>query len=209
MGKEQFNKEKLNPKNATGIILAGGRSSRMGENKAFLKIKEDKMIDSIVKLFNEIFYETIVVTKQPELYNYLDAKVITDIIPKRGPLCGIHAGLSTAKTEYSFIVPCDMPFLKSQLIELVVSESPGYEVVVPQIDNYLQPLHAVYSKKCIKPIENCLEQDVFKIIAFYPWVKINFLGENKLNLICNQEELNKVFFNVNTKHDLERARKLK
>ncbi|MDW7674597.1 MAG: molybdenum cofactor guanylyltransferase [Bacillota bacterium] len=200
-----------NTKELTGIILAGGLNSRMGTNKAFLQVVDGQpIIDSIVELFSSLFKETIVVSNQVEIYKYLGVKVVPDIILKKNPLCGIHAGLMAAETNNSFIVPCDMPFLQPDLIKLLVSEvnEDKYDVVVPQIDSYLQPLHAIYSKKCIKPIEKCLVEDIKKVIALYPWVKVNYVGETKMNKVCTKEELDKVFLNVNTKEELEKAREM-
>lgn len=196
------------PREATGIILAGGKNSRMGQNKAFLSVKkEQKMIEFTVELFNSIFQEVIIVSNEPELYHYLGVEVISDIIPQRGPLSGIHAGLTKAKHKYSFIVPCDMPFLEHGLIRLLLDEAPGYDVVVPQIENYLEPLHAVYNKSCLGQIEKCLAENIRKVYAFYPWVKVNFVGENKLNKVA-VNNLDKVFLNVNTQAELDLAKQI-
>ncbi|MGF7185890.1 molybdopterin-guanine dinucleotide biosynthesis protein A [Desulfitispora alkaliphila] len=191
---------------ATGVILSGGKNSRMGRNKAFLTLDEKKsFIEKAVDTFNQVFDETIIVTNEPNKYENLKAKVVTDIIPQKGPLSGIHAGLVTAQNDYAFTIACDMPFVNRSLIELLVSEAPGYEIVVPQMGNYLQPLHAVYHKKCIKPIEQCLKENIKKIIAFYPWVKINFVSEEKMKSVT---DLDKVFFNVNDLQTLEKAKEL-
>ncbi len=198
----------LSSNQVTGVILSGGRSSRMGQNKAFLSVSNQSMIEAQVALFNQLFAETIVVSNEPELYQYLGVKVIKDIIPRKGPLSGMHAGLTEAQNQYSFIVPCDMPFLQADLIRLLISEAPGYDVIVPQIDDYLQPLHSIYHKRCIQPIENCLRDDVFKIIAFYPWVKVKFVGEKKMNSICSREQLEQIFMNINTQKDLDYAKKI-
>jgi len=195
-------------KDVTGIILAGGRNSRMGKNKAFLSVNNnEKIIEQIVELFQQLFHETIIVSNEPELYHYLNVQVTTDIIPRKGPLSGIHAGLVKASTQYSFVVPCDMPFLQAGLIKLLVEKVSGYDVAVPQIGEYLQPLHAVYSKNCLHHIENCFKNDIAKVFALYPWVKVNFVGETKLSSVISNGSLDQVFFNVNTQEELEKAKK--
>jgi molybdopterin-guanine dinucleotide biosynthesis protein A len=199
--------EKLTTKEVSGIILAGGRSSRMGKNKAFLTVDNNqKIIEGIIELFQELFQETIIVSNEPELYEYLGVPVTTDIIPRQGPLSGIHAGLVKAGTQYSFVVPCDMPFLQANLIKLLVEEAVGFDVAVPQIGKYLQPLHAVYSKNCLEHIEKCLNNNIVKVFALYPWVKVNFVGESKLSSAINNGSLDQVFFNINTQEELEQAK---
>ena len=190
---------------ASAIVLAGGKSTRMRTNKALLEIDREQMIEVVVKKLKPIFHDLLVVTNEPDLYSNLGVRLVRDIILGQSPLCGMHAGLISAKYEYSFVVACDMPFIEPSLIKYLVSESRGYDVVVPQIDDYLQPLHAVYSKKCIAPIQDCLEHDIKKVLALYHQVRVKFIGMNRLPV---QADLEKVFFNVNTPEDLKKARDL-
>lgn len=189
-------------KNVSGIILAGGKSSRMGTNKALIKFGTNSLIENTVNLFKEIFKEVIIVSNEPELYQDLKIKVIKDIIPA-GPVSGIHAGLVEAQNFYSFFTACDMPFLHKQLIEKIVEESQGYDVAVPKMGEYFEPLFAVYSKNCIQPIEEDLQNGICQIINFYPKVKVKHIDQEVINSIVNP---NKVFFNVNTKEDLLKAK---
>lgn len=190
---------------ATGIILAGGKNSRMGENKAFLKVGKKKIIDRLVEKLKKDLEQVIIVTNERACYDYLEVDVISDIIPGMGPLSGIHAGLKNARYEHALVMACDMPFVEGELGLLLMEEATGFDVVVPQIGEHLQPLFAVYAKNCIKPIEDCLKNSIYKVAAFYPQVKVNYVSEEKIAALSDIE---KVFINVNTPKDLERARSI-
>ena len=190
-------------KNASAIILSGGKSSRMQVNKAFVTINHQLMIVVAIKKLQPLFTEIIVVTNNPEDYIGLGVKMTSDLIPGQGPLGGIQAGLIAATNHYSFVMACDMPFVEPALITYLVGESQDVDVVVPQMGNYFEPLHAVYSKNCLEPIAACLERGVYKVFAFYDQVKVNYVGLERLTSLVDP---NKVFFNVNTPADLDQAR---
>ncbi|MHB1126493.1 MAG: molybdenum cofactor guanylyltransferase [Bacillota bacterium] len=187
---------------ATGIILSGGKNTRMGVNKAFLDLGQGKIIEGTVKKLKGLFPEVIIVTNDHQHYRYLDTKIISDIIPGMGPLSGIHAGLEASKTHINFIIACDLPFMETELVRYMVGQAPGYDVVVPQMGDYLQPLHAVYCKTCLPPISRCLQQGISKVIAFYHQIRIKYIGETQLEKFCHP---NLNFYNVNTPDELSKA----
>jgi len=197
---------------ASGIILAGGKNSRMGANKALLTIGNSTFIQGTVHSLRQFCTEVIVVTNEPDRYQGLGVKVTEDIIPNKGPLSGVHAGLTVSANFHNFVVACDMPFLDWTLGKYMVDKINGLDVLIPRSGEYLQPLHAVYSKNCIRPIEKCLKQekcitqDILKVIAFYPEVKVGYLDEEDIRGLANLEQ---VFFNVNTPEDLKKARAIK
>ncbi|AKX95016.1 putative molybdenum cofactor guanylyltransferase [Moorella thermoacetica] len=184
---------------AGGIILAGGKSSRMGTNKALLPVGAKTMIETIISVLRPLFPEIIVVTNEPELYQHLEVRLVKDIIPAKGPLSGIHAGLSVSPYKYNFVVACDMPFIEPKLISYMVEHADGYDVVVPRAGEYLEPLHAVYSKNCIPFIEDCLKKNVTKIIAFYPEIRLYCLD---VEVLRRFGDVTRMFFNLNTPADL-------
>ncbi|MBE3581881.1 MAG: molybdenum cofactor guanylyltransferase [Thermoanaerobacteraceae bacterium] len=188
---------------AGGIALAGGKSSRMGTNKALLSVGRETMLGTIVSVLKSLFPETLVVTNEPELYRDLGVKLVGDIFPGMGPLGGIHAGLVVSSFWHNFVVACDMPFLEPGLIAYMLEQAEGYDVVVPRLGGYLQPLHAVYSKGCLPAIEDCLRKGVTKIIAFYPEVRVRYIEGEVLQRHGDPAE---IFFNINTPADLEWAR---
>lgn len=184
----------------TAIILAGGKSSRIGRNKALLKIENEVLIEQTVKKMKLIAEETILVTNQPELYSNLQIKCVTDEVKGKGPLGGLYSGLKSSTTWHNFIVACDMPFIEPDIIKYMFEEARDFDVVVPCIRNNLEPLHAIYSKNCIEPIEKCLFASQYRLVSFYPDVKVKYLTEHKLA----SYNLSKVFFNINTEEDFIR-----
>lgn len=190
---------------AAGIVLAGGKSTRMGTNKALLPLGQQSLLDTIVAVLRPLFAEIIVVSNTPELYQGLNVRLARDIVPDRGPLSGIHAGLMASPYRYNFVVPCDMPFLDPDLISHFLRQAPGYDVVVPRQGEYLQPLHAVYSRDCLAAIESCFRQGKYKTVAFYPLVKVRYIDVYDLEGFSGLE---RVFLNINTPDDLAEARRL-
>jgi len=188
-----------------GIVLAGGKSTRMGTNKALLPLGQQSLLDTIVATLRPLFAEIIVVSNTPELYQDLNVRLARDIIPDRGPLSGIHAGLTASPYRYNFVVPCDTPFLDPDLISHFFWQAPGYDVVVPRRGEYLQPLHAVYSRDCLAAIESCFRQGKYKTVAFYPLVKVRYIDVYDLEGFSG---LDRVFLNINTPADLAEARRL-
>ncbi|MEW8959661.1 molybdenum cofactor guanylyltransferase [Neomoorella humiferrea] len=189
---------------AAGIVLAGGKSTRMGTNKALLPLGQVSMLARVVAALRPLFSEIIVVTNTPELYQDLGTRLVTDVIPGRGPLSGFHAGLMYSPYRYNFIVACDMPFIDPGFISHLIKQAEGYDVVVPRLGEYLQPLHAVYSRECLKAVEECLREGQYKAFAFYPKVKVRYVDIDRLQGIDPE----RVFFNINTPKDLARARQL-
>lgn len=194
---------KINMLNASAIILAGGKSSRMKVNKAFVTINQQKMIALVVEKLRLLFNEVIVVTNKPEDYSGLGVKTATDLVPGQGPLGGIQAGLIAASNQHSFVMACDMPFVEPALISYLVGESHDNDVVVPKIGDYIEPLHAVYSKDCLEKISECLDGGKHKVYSFYDQVKVKYVDLETLKILTNPE---KAFFNVNTPEDLARAK---
>ncbi len=187
---------------ASAVILAGGKNSRMGKEKAFLKIGNNVIIEQIIKKMSNHFEQIIIVTNKPSEYMYLKTDVVADIIPGFGPLSGIHTGLKTSRFDYSLFMACDMPFISTDLGKLLFEEAKGYDGAVPKIDSYYQPLFAVYSKRCVKPIELCMSKSMLKVTSFYPQVRINFVGPELINTI---DDVHNAFFNINTPKELEKA----
>lgn len=184
----------------TGVILAGGKSSRMGRNKAFLEVGGNRIINKTVSLFKSIFEEILLVTNTPEEYSDLDLRIVTDIYPGKGSLGGIYTGLFYSGCDYSFVASCDMPFLRKDLIEFLLSLKDGYDVIVPRLKDGYEPLHAVYSRKCLKPMGNMIKKNDLRIIGFYPEVKVRDVTEDELAAFISEPS---PFINVNTPEEYE------
>jgi molybdopterin-guanine dinucleotide biosynthesis protein A len=186
-------------KNITGIILSGGKSLRMGENKAFIKIGGIPIINRIHSLFENIFNEIIIVTNQTQLFAHFNAKIYSDLFPDRGVLAGLYTGLFFSSFPYSFCVACDMPFLKESVINYLIQMIDDCDVVVPRIRDGLEPLHAIYSKNCLDPIKKLIDEGKYKILEFYPMVRIKTIDQQALIPL---DPLMESFVNVNTRDQL-------
>ena len=194
--------------NFTGIILSGGRSLRMGENKAFIKIEGLPIIQRITSLFKQLFQEVIIVTNEPQLFRTLDSKIYVDIIPNKGALGGLYTGIYYSFFKYSFCVACDMPLINKSLVEFLIDNIKDVDVIVPRTMDGLQPLHALYSKNCLTPIKETIAQGKYKILDFYSRVKVRIVEEKDF---IHLDPSKASFINVNTPDELisiRRDRKL-
>jgi molybdopterin-guanine dinucleotide biosynthesis protein A len=187
----------------TGIILAGGKNLRMGKNKAFLEVNGERIIDRTKTLFLEIFDEVLLVTNSLPDYLDLNLRMIADLYPGKGALGGIYTGLFHASNSHAFVAACDMPFLNKSLIKHLADFSPGYDIVIPKTQDGLQPLHAIYSQKCLPFMEDLIRKDNLKIIDFFHRVKKREVStEEILPLDPNLTS----FLNVNTPEELARIK---
>lgn len=148
----------------TAVILAGGKSTRMKNNKALLPYSGELFIERIHRQLADIFDEVILVTNTPELYRFVPCRIVQDIFPGQGSLAGIHAGLTHSTTPYVFTVACDMPYLNPELIRLILSRKQGFDVVIPQSEGGFEPLHAVYGKGCLPAMEKALAEGSGRIV---------------------------------------------
>ena len=171
----------------------------MGENKAFIEIEGVPIIHRIHTLFKNLFPETIIVTNQKDLFSNLESRIYNDLLPQRGVLGGLYTGLFFSSFQYSFCVACDMPFLKEKVIEYLIKDIEGYDVIVPRTTDGLQPLHAIYSKNCLGPIKKVIEQEKFKILDFYPMVNVKIIEDEEFKSL---DPMGESFININTPEEL-------
>ncbi len=184
----------------TGIILAGGKNSRMGEPKAFLKIENRRLIDRTLDIYREIFAEIIIVTNDPLAYTeFSDAFIVTDIYKGKGALGGIYTGLFYSSHNYSFASACDMPFLSHDFIQYMTALAARHDIIVPEVAEGYQPLHAIYSKNCLTPIKRLITADKLKITGFYKEMRLLKVPEEKIKPFNHDGRL---FQNINTPEDL-------
>ena len=183
----------------TGIILSGGENSRMGVNKAFLTRDGERLIDRTVKIFKDLFREVILVTNDPLAYLDLDVQIVTDIYKKKKALDGIYTGLFYTSCDHAFVTACDMPFLNQRFIAYMMEQIRDYDIIVPQTADGLQPLHAIYSRKCLPAIKNLLLQDKLKVTGFYKGLKSLYIPEE---IIKTYDPEFRMFLNINTPEDV-------
>ncbi len=184
--------------NITAVVLAGGRSSRMGRNKAFLKLGHKTMIETIVESLQKIFRNVIVVTNTPEKYTMLNqVEFIQDIIDtkEKKSLIGLYSGLVASKTDYVFVTGCDMPFVNIEFIKYMIESIKDEDIVVPFCYDHYEPLYAIYGKRCIPGFKELIEKNKFKIIDIFKNLNVKEIQKSEIrkfdkNTLC--------FKNINT-----------
>ena len=195
----------------TSIILAGGRSSRLGREKLAEVIAGKSLIERAISSLSSLSQEILIVISQKQarsslsLYTYPEAKTVVDLYSGKGSLIGIYTGLTHSTNFLNLVVACDMPFLNLALLRYMVDISPGFDVVIPRIGDQMEPLHAVYSRNCIGPMEKLIEKGNLKITGFFDSVKVRYVEKEEQDRF-DPERLS--FFNINTEADLKRARTL-
>lgn len=191
----------------TGVILAGGLSTRYGgENKAFLRVGGVRIVDRLFGVFAQLFDEIIIVTNRPADFLEWNALIVADIFPVRSSLTGIHAGLFYASHPFAFFSACDTPFLKKEVVEAVLERTgPEVDLVIPQTSAGMEPLCAAYARGCLKPVEDHLRANKFKVQRALEKCRILEIPEARLRE--KDPELIS-FFNVNTPEDHARAEEL-
>lgn len=191
------------------IILAGGNNSRMEQNKALLKLNGESLIVRIINRIKEHFDKVLIISDS--LSSYADpvsnngVYLEKDLVKGRGPLGGIYSGLKTSSSFYNFFFACDLPFINPELVEFMKRESSGYDLTIPRTrEGYFHPLHAIYSKECLPPIEEQFKENIFKVANFFSKVKVNYIEEEEI------EKFNPYlsFYNINTREDYNKAKRL-
>ena len=192
----------------TVCIQAGGQSSRMGEDKALKTFLGRPLIQRVVDRLAPIADEMIVTTNRPDDYAFLNLRLFSDLKPDRGALGGLYTAIASAAHPMVAVVACDMPFASATLIEtmsrLLVEEEA--DVVIAKSAEGYEPLHAVYRRDtCLPAIESAIAADKWKVIAWFPQVKVRVLT---LEEIRSVDPNNLAFWNVNTPEEFAKAEEL-
>jgi molybdopterin-guanine dinucleotide biosynthesis protein A len=140
---------------ATGVILAGGQSRRMGRDKAFLPLGSRTLIEVVIARLREACADLLLVTNTPDAYRRFGLRMVPDALPHRQSLVGIYTGILEA-AQPAFVCACDMPFLSPPLVRHLVSLAGEADVVIPRHGGEYEPLHAVYTPACLEPIRRCI-----------------------------------------------------
>lgn len=183
----------------TGAVLAGGKSRRMGLDKPSIVVDGRQMIMYVVDALREAFSDILIVAKNADDFHVPGVRTIGDCIEGNGPLVGIYSALSVCKTPYCFVIACDMPCADSNLIRWMVTGCDGYDIFIPRLGSYLEPLFALYSRKCMAPIRDSLAKGDYRVRSVFSKVNIGYADETDIRAI--DPEL-RSFVNINTKEDL-------
>lgn len=190
--------------NISCAILAGGKSKRFdGQNKAFIEVGCKNNLEKLILLSDKLFLETLVISNIEEPYRkYTNIKIYSDIVKNIGPLGGLHSALTNAVGDAVFFFPCDMPFINQELVkkEIEVFNSTDCDIIIPRINNLIEPLHSICSVSVLVKLNKHLQNlENYSIRNFYNKAKVYYWD------LENNEENRRSFVNINTHHDLKKA----
>ena len=189
----------------TAIVLAGGKSLRLGRNKALETIQGKRLLEHVVDRLRPLASQLLIVTSEAQLNLPLpdQAKILVDIYADKGPLAGIYTGLLASKYSRSIVVGCDMPFLNTELLRFMAELSHGFDPVVPRLSQTMvEPLHAVYAKSCLDKIKAQLEHNQLEACTLLNTLHIRYIEREE----CQRFDPQLLsFLNVNNQSDLDQA----
>ncbi len=193
----------------SSIILAGGHSSRLSQDKCSLVLAGEGLLERLITRLTRLDSEVIVVLaqgqKEPCWSRPRQVKITTDTLSGRGPLMGIYSGLKLSQDPHNVVVACDMPFLNVNLLRYMMGLTAGFDVVIPRIGGLVEPLHAVYSRNCLAVMGRMLDEGNFKISNLLEMVKVRYVEESEIHSFDPQHLS---LFNINTPADVERAQQI-
>lgn len=182
---------------------------RLGQDKASETIGDRSLLERVVSRLASFDSDILIVSASertfPQLNGYPRLRTVADIYLNKGPLGGVYAGLKASDSFYNFVVACDMPFLNQALLRYMMQISAGFDLVVPRLGELVEPLHAVYSRACLAPIESLLRQGDLILRRLFALVEVRYVEAEEIDRFDPQHLS---FFNVNNEADMERAKKL-
>ncbi|OIO38879.1 MAG: hypothetical protein AUJ75_02150 [Candidatus Omnitrophica bacterium CG1_02_49_10] len=188
----------------TAAVLAGGRSSRMGEDKSLLKFGGRYLIEVLVERINPLFKRTFIVTNLPDSFSFLKIDKFNDLVKEpHSSLRGIYSAVELSDSEYTFVFACDMPFVNEKLIKYMISRYKGYDAVIPRSgERHFEPLHAIYAKRCTGHLKRQIGKGELEIKAAFKGLNICGIAPDEIRQF-DPDMLS--FFNINTKDDYAKA----
>jgi molybdopterin-guanine dinucleotide biosynthesis protein A len=187
----------------SGIVLAGGASVRLGQDKALVEVAGQTLVERVVDVLRALVDEIVLVTPSPERLAWLGLPVAGDVYSGVGTLGGLHAGLAAIENPYGLVVGCDMPFLNRDLLSCILSQAGNAEVVMPRVGRFYEPLHALYARSILPVLEERILAGQRRIRQACAGLSTRYVLEDE---IARYDPEHLSFFNVNTPEDLERAR---
>jgi molybdopterin-guanine dinucleotide biosynthesis protein A len=186
-------------------ILAGGRSKRMGTDKSFLDVAGRPLFEWTLESLEGLGEELFIVTNSPDKYSEWSVPAVADIVPGYGTLGGLYTALSHARYERVIVVACDMPFLSRPLLRYQLLLSRDFDVVVPRMSEWLEPLHTVYASVCMEIVKRLMDRGERRLQRLFPLVNVRYVDPPELDMFDPER---RSFMNVNTPADLEAVRRL-
>jgi len=191
------------------IILAGGKSTRLGSNKVTATLNSQTLLERAIANLAGYGDEILVVTAysktDDKTRQLAGIKIIQDILPDKGPLAGIYSGLMASNSPLNLVIACDMPFINRPLLEYMRAQAEGYEAVVPRLAQRPEPLHAIYSKSAGEKALGLINEGKFAVSDLLACLKTRYIEEAEINRFDPEH---RSFFNINRPEDLEKARNI-
>ena len=178
----------------TGVILVGGKSRRMGRDKAFLEVTGKPLFERVLEVFRESLDRIVMVGDREERFSAYGLPVLPDIYPGSS-LGGLYTGLYHAATEYVFVSSCDLPYPNTDILRHLCSLKDGFDAVVPSTEYGYEPLFALYAKSCLGPIKTLLDSGDCCAYAWYPQVRVRYVPYEEL---AHLDRDGRAFLNINT-----------
>lgn len=181
----------------TAIILSGGKSSRMGTDKALLKINDNDLLDRAIEVCQPVCAHIIISSNHPK-HRKLGVHIVPDEIQNCGPLGGVFSCLKKSSTDWSFVLSVDAVFVETTFIEFLTNEVGAFDAVVPVHSNGIEPLIALYHKNCLPEMEEMLKRGDFKMRNLFSKINVKYVDvQNWL------EKYPRLFFNMNKPGDFD------
>ena len=175
----------------TGVLVAGGKSRRMGGDKACIELSGEHLYRRPLNLLQQLFTKVIIAGDRPDLETGV-IPAIPDIYPGSA-LGGLFTGLKTAKTDWIFVIPCDLPYPDRGIAEQLILSRNGADAVVPRTPDGYEPLFALYHRRCLPHMENMLKSNRYRILDLYQEIQVVFLDLQPLSF-----DWQRAFLNINT-----------
>ena len=178
----------------TGIILAGGKSSRMNEDKGLMILNGKPMIQYLIDVLRTVVAEIIIVSNNPA-YEQFGCPVYSDLIKDKGPLAGIYTGLFYSQNETNIVLSCDVPYVTEELIAFLIEQHQYFQITIPLKSCRTHQLIGVFSKSCTANFKRSVEKEELKLIAAFKNLSLNVVDANHFD--------GDLFRNLNTPNDLD------
>jgi len=190
----------------TIAVQAGGKSSRMGEDKALIRLAGIPLIERVLDQIDGLADEILITTNRPETLTHLNLRMAPDEVRGAGALHGLKTALGAAQGEVVLVLSCDTPFVSRELLEHLLNRAHEADVIVPKHGDKYEPLQAVYNReRCLPAVEAALDSGERRMVSFFPKVRVLPIEVPELSEL---DPSGLSFFNVNTAEDLERAEQL-
>lgn len=194
------------------VLQAGGKSTRMGQDKALVPFIGTTLIEYILRQVTDLSDDILIITNNPENYRFLKLPLFPDVIPDWGALGGLCSAIYHAPQESCLVLACDMPFIHRPLLDHLLSLLPGHDAVIPRLDPtgtampaFAEPFRAVYRKTCLEPIKTAIDAGQRRVISFFDKVNIRFVEREEIEQF---DPAFQSFFNVNTPENLAEAKRM-